>query len=413
MKITKTKTFEAKDSLEDRIIRVSEELLMALIEVLESVPGGLGGPQELARSLNLDKVLTSRLLKATRTRDPMAMAYHLPGPEPVRRFLRAARRKSVDAALITRAESAVEAFHSFIREEVGDRSALDALISAWLPEAREEFESRRKQSAYRAMSQLRGTSADMTLGTVLLHPSQDGESIDVVWAVGLLGLRRVRLGARAKLTTRRLGPNASTRKPMTLSGESVESLKNLDALRLDEFCNKEPAPVEVRCVDDSVHYLLAADGVGTRFVSDFLMAEVNLSEMPHGVPAQSERKGYVFAEVSIPTKALVFDVLVHNDVFPGSNPELYIYDTALEGYADVNDRTRDLDRMELAESVNALGHGSMELRIPEFPKYVELLRHIYSEMRWDESEFRNYRCRIEYPIYGSQVALAFDPPKLS
>lgn len=393
--------------LETRISEHGRELLDALGDVIGSLPAGLGGPQGLARSLNLDKVLVSRLLKATRSRDPVAMAYHVPGPEPVRRFLRAARRKEVDPALISRAESAVEDFKVFVREEIGDRSALDAVISAWLPEAREEFESRRKQSAFRAISQLKGTSADVNLGTVLLHPSSDGANIDVVWVVGLLGLRCLRPGARTKLTTRRVAPHARDRRPLTLSGESVESL---ESLRIDEFCGAPPAPVEVRSVEESVHYIFTADGVGARAASDLLMAEVNLAEMPRTIPPGSRRKGYVFAEVATPSKLLNFDVLVHEEVYPGSSPELFIYDTALEGYADVNDPVRDLDRMELTESVQLLGKGTRELRIPEFPKNVELVRHVYSQMGWDEGEFRNYRCRIEHPLYGSQVVVAFDPP---
>ena len=398
--------------IESRLTAVSSDLLDALIEVLGAVPGGLSGPQGLARSLSLDKVLTSRVLKATRGQDPIAMAYHIPGPEPVRRFLRAARRKGVEATQIARADRAVDAFHVFVREEVGDRSALDALLSGWLPEAREEFESRRKQTAYRAISQLKGLSADTSVGTVFLHPSTDGENIDVVWVVGLLGLRRLRAGARAKLTTRRLANGAFSRKPMTLSGKSVESLVNLEALRLDRFCTAPPAPLEVSRTGDSLHYLLAGEGVGSKAVSDLLMAEVNLSEMPHGVPAGSDRKGYVFAEVATPSKVMVFDVLVHDDVYPEGNPELFIYDTALDGYADVNDRSRDLDRMDMTESVTPLLRGSSELRIPEFPRYVELIRHVYGEMLWDEERFRSYRCRIEYPLYGSQVAVAFKPPSL-
>ena len=29
---------------------------------------------------------------------------------------------------------------------------------------------------------------------------------------------------------------------------------------------------------------------------------------------------------------------------------------------------------------------------------------------WDDRAFRGYRCAIDYPVYGSQVSLAFDPP---
>ncbi len=45
---------------------------------------------------------------------------------------------------------------TLIREEAGDRGALNAIIHAWLPQARRAFELRRRQSAFKARSELRG-----------------------------------------------------------------------------------------------------------------------------------------------------------------------------------------------------------------------------------------------------------------
>jgi hypothetical protein len=362
----------------------------------------------LARALGLDKVLTSRLLKAARHKDPVAVAYHVPGPEPLRRFFRAARRKGVEAGLTRAAERAVDRFESLVRREIGDRSSLDAMISAWLPEAREEFETRRKQSAYKALSQLKGSSVDTTLASVLLHPSKDGEHIDIVWIVGLLGLRRLRPRATVKVSTRRMSDVPAERRPVTLGGEPVEGL---EGLRLDEFCDAPPASLEVRKVgEQTVHYVLAGQDFGPRSAVDVLLAEVNLGEIPRYVPVEKQRKGYVFAEVSTPTRTLLFDVLVHEDVYPDSDPSLYIYDTALEGVADINDRSRDIDRVDMAESIQSLGRGPSPFRAPDIPNYSELIRHVLGRMGWDGEAFRGYRCRIDYPLYGSQVAMAFDPP---
>ena len=78
--------------------------------------------------------------------------------------------------------------------------------------------------------------------------------------------------------------------------------------------------------------------------------------------------------------------------------------------ADVNDRRRDADRLDLAESISLLGRGSAKFRVGEVPHYVELIRHVFERMEWNDGDFRGYRCRIDYPIYGSQVVMAFDPP---
>jgi hypothetical protein len=399
---------EGPEPLDRRIARVGEALGRSLTEVLAALPEGDQGPQRLAVALGLDKVLMSRLLKAVRSGDPVAVAYHAPGPEPLRRFLRAARKAGVEPTLVGPAGQAVDAFEDLIRGHAGDRSSLAAMISAWLPEARAEFELRRKQAAYRATSELKGVAAATNLATVLLHPNEDGQTLDVVWIAGLLGLTRLRPDAAIKLTTRRFAEMPEERRPATLDGDRVDGL---EGLRLDDFCQAPPAALEVREVGSAVQYLLGGDAFGKDSAVDLLLAEVNLAEMPRTVPAGSGRRGYVFAELGTPTRSLLFDVLVHDDVYPGSDPQLVIYDTALDGVADVNDRTRDVDRVDMAETIAPLGRGPERFRAPGVPRYQELLAHVYQRMGWDGEAFRGYRCRIDYPIYGSQVAAVFDPPE--
>ncbi len=388
--------------LEARFSRTGADLRDTLNDVLATLPAGNQGPQGLARALGLDKVLTSRLLKAARDRDPIAVVHHVPGPEPMRRFYRAARRRGADPALVAAGETAVDAFQTLIREEVGDRSSLDAVISSWLPQARQEFELRRKQSAFKAISQLKGVSARLSLATVLLHPAADGERIDVVWILGLFGIQRWRPGARVKLASRRQITSGSARRPTTLAGESVEGL---EGLRLDDFCHAPPAALEVRRLGETVHYLLADESFGRKASSDLLLAEVNLAEMAR-VP-EAGRRGYVFAEVSTPCSTLLFDVLVHEDVYAGATPALELYDTAFDGVVDVNDPARAVDRLDAAETLQAITGGPPALRVPDVPNHVELLRHVFESMGWQSDAFRAYRSRIEYPLYGSQVVVAF------
>lgn len=394
------------DGLEARIAVVGRDLASSLGRVLSQVPGTPSGPQALASSLGVDKVLTSRLLKATRSGDPMAVAHHVPGPEPLRRVLRAAAKKGVDAALIEAAGEAVERFEHLIRCDAGDRSALDAIISSWLPEARRDFELRRKQAAFRAMSQLRGAMVNLNPSAVLLSPSEDGERIDVVWVIGLLGLQRLRPGVKVKFTTRNMEDDHAPRRPETLAGRPYETL---DEARLDEFCDSPPAILELHRAGRMIHYMLAGDAFGPGSSTDFVMVEVNRRELERLGPGAG-RKTHVFAEVETPAKLLVLDVIVHRDLFAGVTPELLIFDTSGEGVASPNDPTRDVDRYDLVESIQIISESGVDsLRIAGFPRYLELLRRVFASTGWDEHEFRTYRARVEYPIYGSQVTVAFGP----
>ncbi|MFK7960940.1 MAG: hypothetical protein AB8G96_10490 [Phycisphaerales bacterium] len=399
------------DSLEGRVLTVGRDLRSGLSALLDAVPGGPSRPQDLVTTLSIDKVLSSRFLKAVRQRNPMAVVHLAPGPEPMRRVVRAARRRGTPADVADAAMQVIDAFEQLIRREAGDRGALNTMISSWLPEARIEFEMRRKQAAFRAMSELRGCRTDVNISTVILHPSDDGEHIDIVWIFGFLGLQRLRPDARVKFAIRRiadLGEDAAPRTPRALGGEPVAGM---NAVRLDQFCDAPPAMLQTHTAGDATHYELAGNDIGPRSGVDLVCVEVNAGEMPRFVPAGSGRKGFVFAEVSIPSAVLHFDVLVHQDVYPGQSPELLLYDTVLEGVADVNDRSRDADRLDMQESAVSLGTGTGAWRTTDSPNQVELIGHVLDRMGWDAGAYRGYRTRIECPIYGSQVAMAFAAPE--
>src|SRR5688572_22159814 len=111
-------------SVEARIADVGRDLSKTFSKVLAAIPGAPHRPQMLARSLGVNTVLTSRILKAAQQKDPLAVAHMIPGPEPLRRLLRCAEKKRVPAALIQDAHAAVDSFAQLIDVEAGDRSAL-------------------------------------------------------------------------------------------------------------------------------------------------------------------------------------------------------------------------------------------------------------------------------------------------
>ncbi|MCA9307299.1 MAG: hypothetical protein KDA16_12250 [Phycisphaerales bacterium] len=397
----------AEPRLEVRIAATGEDLLSAISRVLDAIPDPPSGPQALARRLGVDKVLASRLLKAVKAPDPVSVINRAPGPDPLRRVVKAAGKQGVDAALIRTATEAIDRFERLIRDEIGDRASLDAIVSAWVPEARREFELRRKQSLFKALSHLKGAHAESITATVFLAPAADGKHLDIVWLNGLFGLTRLRPGAAIKFATRRFASDLAARKPQTLAGREVEDQSDL---LLAEYCSRPTPTLRAHPVGEIVHYTLDSTRFGPASAVDLVHAEVNRSEMKRTVPAGSGRKAYVFAEVSTPAKVLQFDAFVHESVYPGATPRLRIYDTAFEGVADVNNPARDIDALDVLESISPLPNGMQSCRSAVAPRYVEMLDKVCTQMHWKGEEFRGYRCRIEYPIYGAQVTMLFDPP---
>ncbi len=387
-----------------RIFAVGNRLLTGLSPVVSALSQNEARPNQLASRLGVDKVLTSRLLKAMRSADPVSAVHRMPGPDPLRRLLRASERAGVDADLLEEANAAVDRFESLIRDDVGDRGTLEAIISAWIPEARREFELRRKQSAYRALSQLRGSHCNAISASVFLHPSEDGEHIDLVWLSGLHGLQRARPNASARLTTRRFAAETSARAPCTLDGRPVDSL---EGLLLPEFCSHPLPDMQVETVGEVVHYSLAGNTYGPRSSVDVMFAELNRGELERFIPADSQRRRFMFAEVSTPTRTIQFDAFVHKDLGGDAMPRVDVYDTAFEGVASVNDRKRDIDRLGLMESVQPLGWGISSVRSPDVTRYADAVTHVFDQVGWSPNEFHVFRCRCEYPLYGSQITLSW------
>lgn len=406
-------TSNGRDPLEVRIARTGSDLIAGLAGVLRAVGGDQAGPVALARDLRLDKVLTSRLLRALAAGDPYAALHRMPGPDPLRRVLRACASRGADRRALDLAERAVGDFDQLINAELGDRQALDTIVVAWVPEVRREFELRRKQAAFRAMSDLRGIRAETFYSAVLLAPSADasrphpGDRIDVVWLSGLYRLSRVRPDAVLKLTTRRLAHPTSDRKALTLAGRPIA--QDPAGARLDEFCSDPPPPIHVRATDEVAHYLLGATGYGPASAVDLVTAEWNPADLPRRVEHRPDRprRAHFFAEVSTPVATLVFDLFADERLWSGQDPQLTIYDTSFEGVANINEAARDIDRLDMLETVTPLGLGIDRAGSAEVPRARELLARACSAAGMEGARLRGFRVRIEYPIYGSQATMSF------
>lgn len=406
-------------TLELHLTRLGEALATRLARVVAAIPGSPVGPVKLAKAIGMDKVLASRVLRASAHRNPIAALKAMPGPEPLRRLSQAAKRRGVDPALIKDLDASVADFDLLLRRDVGDRSALDTILASWLPESRAEFELSRKQGVYRSISQLRGTSADVMINTVFVTPTpNDPSHIDLNWVIGMLGLRRVRPGAVIKFASRRIVKDPATDLPRSLLSLDATPAHDIAGLILPQFCSKPIPEVTVRPAGEVVHYLVRDHGfgVGPNASVDLVFGEVSRRELSR-LPTPPTRPGrgtqlFVFAEVNTPTKRLLFDVFIHKDLAPKSGElSLHVYDTAFEGSASPNDPARNLDRLDLLESITPLGPALRQTRAANIPWYEEMLATTAQKLALPPNDLLGWRVEIEYPIYGSQVTLGWDSPE--
>ncbi len=396
-------------TLQDHVASVGRRLAGSLERLLEAVPGGPHQPLRLARELNINKDLASRTLMATRAKDPIVVVQTVPGPRPLRTLLQAVESRGVDAALIADAEQAVAEFDALIQEQLGDRTALDAVIADWLPDARAKAELLSKQAAFRGMRHLKGVEVDTCLQVQFVHPSDDPDFVDIIHISGLFGLRRLRPSAIVKLLEIMvIGGSPEGMHTATLAGNELKSIDSYRSLALADFCERPNGEFQVIESPSHVRLLLSDGAVGLSRSVDHVFAMAIERAGPRQNP-KGTRRG-IGGSVTMPARLLVDDVFVADGTVAGP-PTLAIYDTSIRGLAHVTDRSRDVDLYNVLETNQPLGRGFAGCRLAEVPRYVQLLEHVARVRGWNPASFTGYRCRVDFPIFGSQIAQIFEQPR--
>jgi hypothetical protein len=68
-----------------------------------------------------------------------------------------------------------------------------------------------------------------------------------------------------------------------------------------------------------------------------------------------------------------------------------------------------MDRRDVLESIQDLGTQISRFRTREVARYPEMVRFICHKLGWDSKRFRGFRCRVDFPVYGYQLAMIFQP----
>lgn len=401
------KTFD-ESGLDAQLQRVGSRLNSSIGALIEAVPGGPYRPQQLARELDLKKDVSHRVMRATSQADPVASMHLMPGPEALRRLLDAVQSRGVGDDIVRAAGEAIDEFERLIQAVAGTRGGFDTILAGWLPDARERVDLSCRRSVYKGMSGIKGINAALKFSTAILVPSADERFVDILFVFGAIGLSRLRPGVNVRFSTRHF--NA----PQELSA-FTPSLQPVDAnnllLEVEEFL---PAPVG-RLVPQSegkaTHFVLEGDRIGNVGAANVVMTSIGRASMHrYEVSPDAPRKRGPVTEVDLPIEALNFDVLAHKDVYPSSDPELTVFDTACRGNGSVNDPTRAIDRLEHFGRLEPIGVSPAALRLSEVPAYNSMVGRAIEYLGHTPADFRGYRWRTEYPVYGSSVHASFVAP---
>lgn len=402
----------ADQQLRQRAEEVGRGLQQAVLALINELRDrGLRDQKAMQGALQLSQSAVSRLVSSVRQGDPLATMCSIPGPEALRQMLKGASRSGADHQRLQSLESAVTEFERFVDAEMGDRTTLDSVLSDWVRESRASFELRHKAAAFKAMSALRGLQADLVFNTGIVAPSGHSTRFDCIGIDGVLGCRRTRPSAVLHLVGYTLVPDAGR---VQITGLDRKPPTGMPDLMVPGFSNvpSDSVATEVHAGVMKTRVQGLPLGRSRPDGADLVCAQWlhGLHRPGRGPSDAGAPTAGIAGQAEPPTACYVVDALLHDEVWPGVKPELRLYDTVVRGVAHPDDPARAGDRLDMLETVDYLGRGLEAFRMPEYPRYTELIRHACETAGWDPSKFRGYRCTVRYPVYGAQIGLSFELP---
>jgi len=404
-----TATPAQTSSFFSRVQELATEIRQGLCRVLE-MDGRRTAAAVLGSIPGVHPSMRSRLLRALTTESGPVCLYHMPGPDGLRRVLKAARLAKADPDAIQACEVAIARFERFLDQERISRQTLRVMLGGYLPEVASTLLRESTRGAYTAMCNIQGYHAQATLGTWIIIPGTTPDRCTTVVVGGFTGLRRLRKDPWTFAFARRVAGFDAHGVPMSTTLDGVPT-KDLDQPAfLEPFCSKPLPNFDEFTSDGWRRFVLQQSDVGIRSACTFFFCEVFPDSEPR-FASDGESDVFQTMVVSTPSRRMLIDHIMHNDIWTGATPELECYRTIPHGPVRRGDRDRrSHDRIDLRIGVDRLAPGLDAIENAAIGTYRQILAHVFERLGLEFSDFHGFRCDIEHPLYASQIALRFDLP---
>ncbi len=406
--------FEAgqQASFERDAEQVLTQIRSVLSDLLGSLPERAHRPQEVTRVLKVDKKLGWKVANLVQTPDPFELAQHVPGRSGLKILLTAAKNRKVPQELLDRVQAAIHEYDRLIEVHAGDRATLEMMLVSRAKQGRERVDLEHRRAAFRSNSYIWGIQAKTQFRTYFLHPSEQEGLFDLVSLRGFVGLRRIRSGVPFALHRAKVvdddGVQRRTFQSEWLDSEAApEDSCGVPLLR--EFCTKPlPKVRRVTVRPGLVDYEIVEGQVGNTAMSTCVMGELVRGAVPRYREAHNERVELAM-RVNTPCERLIFDQIIHRELFPKVDPRLSVY-SELTGETPPLQLAQARIALPVFEQVNFLGRGRSILYSAEVPRYSEIADFVFNRFGWDSQEWDIYRVTMDFPPIPTSVVVSTDLP---
>lgn len=379
----------------------------SLTQVVSTIPGfTYRRPNDLAAELGLDPKLAWKIGRCIEAPDPFVAAQLIPGPAGIKTFLRAAARRRVPAEQVEELRESVDRFCELVRTHAGSRKNFNMLATGIADTKLASADAEHRRKAYEGNSFIWGVHARTIFRTNLLRPCRDSDRWDLLTIRGFIDFCRLRPNVAWRLS-RPSSVDDTHARHTEVPSEAIDpgpAAEGIDVPLLADFCTR-PLPQFRAVVGPLGHqeYEFVAASVGNTARMSCVTGEVLRRVEPRYRSDRYETLALMFP-VRLPAEVLVFDALVHRDLFADRGAfKGGLFGDLFGGGPTL--RYEDADRLPLHDPLQDLGAGLDAARTPDIPRYLDMLRYSLARVGWDGDEFEVYRLRMQYPPIPATVEI--------
>jgi hypothetical protein len=402
---------------------VARRLCVELAGVIAILPKNQRSASAMARALRVDRNTCQRLVAST-TADNAdeRVLVRLPGIQGLRQFVKAVGALHGTAQTLealAAATAAIDSFEQLIDRVAGSQRRLRHRLEAdpdpsGTTTRGPSDEANSRRLLFKAAAEVVGRWSDVTMSVSLIRPVLDNplltESVRIQGRIGHMWRASAvpfEINAASPdhlaINTPPSGRYQDESTQQTLAARPARG--DTPDLLLTDFCTRPLPRVTTRNMwNRSIHVIDAGEPAEGRPI-DIVVAYRRSTPDKH--PASQEPPiGEVSTVMTYPSRRLISDVYLHRDIASKCIPSLELH----LGSPTLGQplRARWSTRFPGGPRLELLGSGLAHAANAAYDRYLELIRHVFSQLDWDPDEFIGYRCDVGFPIWQAAYCMLFD-----
>jgi hypothetical protein len=401
-----TKNRERVGGFREEAPEVVSRIRELFATVIEAACGGDPRAHEVADTFRIPRKLGWQIWNVAYDDEPFRGIFSMPTERGLRSWREAVGGVGIPTDLQTNIDEASRLFNDLMETHASDRDTLEMLFATCESNIDPRAEERRRKQAFDGNSFIWGVRANAYVTTLIVHPSQRDGYIDMMRLHGLYGIMRTRPGVRWPFAQAVVYSGGDERFPTRVALEESDAVRSTGVPLLADFCSQPLPPVQRRegelgMLEDE----LLPGPVGQTGESTVVTGEI-VRELAPRFKTQPDEDAMFGTGVRTPCQVLIYDHLVHRDLFPEARRELRVYSELI---SPVSRDERDL--LQVSEQIQNLGAGLRRLRTAEVPHYMQLMEFALQCVGWKAEDLELYRVRMRYPPMPVAVMLRHELPE--